>query len=166
MTAGVLIFPIIFDHKLNVGMFVIYFYCYCFMCLYQYLNSCKKSKWMIMINVATPFIAILVLPFVICYPLFDKVRFKRVHLQRNVDELESLGELKDVVMEIISYENKEQDPNELIIEPYNNLIQANERPDRGPKNVQGEDVCSVCTSSLLQGDVLVKTKCNHLYHFH
>ena len=81
-----------------------------------------------------------------------------------MDELENLGILKDVAKDIIEYENKQHEEIENIVNSFNNLILNNARPDKGPKNQKGEDACSVWTNALRQGDILIKTKWNHVYH--
>ena len=56
-----------------------------------------------------------------------------------MDELENLGELKDVAKDIIYFENKQHEEIENIVNSFNNLIFLNDKPDKGPKNQKSED---------------------------
>ena len=100
-------------------------------------------------------------------PIINKLLSENKEKEDNkeVDELEDLGILKGVAIDILEYDNKQHEEQENIISSFNNMIALNIRPDRGPKNQKGVDVWNVCTNVLRQGDILIKTKWSHVYHF-
>ena len=150
--------------RFDCNVCLILLYIYCFLCTYSYLTCCRASEWMLLINPATYILAVLTLPLAICKPylvfLWKVYRF-RLACSR-LEEPEDDGPLADIVMDVLGYESKL--PEESTTEQFNNMILANDRPDKGPENQFGEDVCSVWTHGLAESDILIKTKWNHVFH--